>query len=111
MKRWEKAVANKWASSATHAFLLHLNISDQVWNEKENCFESLTEHLSSSTILADACFVAIYNRADGIYFRSEEEEKRFLEFYKLLHPDVNSKRENIAEIIFYENRRKLFYAL
>lgn len=115
MRRWEKAVAYKWRANATHTFLLHLNISDLVWNETAKKFESLTEHLISSTILRDARFVAVYNRADGISFPSEGQEKDFLNFLAKLHPEVSnhpmSKGQNLAVGEFHEERRKLGYAL
>lgn len=110
MKRWEKAVANKWTPGAAHTFLLHLNVSDLFWNEEDKQFESLTEHLISSTVLTEACFVAIYNRADGIRFPNLMEEEKFLRFYKKLHPQMEGSN-NIAEIIFRSERRKLSYAL
>lgn len=111
MKRWEKAVANKWGAGAAHMFLLHLNVSDLVWNEEDKEYESLTDHLISSTILRDACFVAIYNRADGIHFPSAAHEKNFLTFYKKLYPEVTSQGKNIAESEFLEKRNRLSYAL
>lgn len=111
MKRWEKAVNNKWASGATHTFLLHLNVSDLFWDEEDKQFESLTEHLISSTILRDACFTAIYNRADGICFPSPVEEDLFIKFLTKLHSQVDSQGKNIAEMKFRVDRYKLSYAL
>lgn len=108
MKRWEKALNYKWNSGAAHTFLLYLDVASEILNEKK--FETLAEHLVSSSAVGKAKFVAFYNRGSGIKFATEEMEKEFLKFIAALRPGLNQSKENAAVAEFKLYRRDLAYA-
>lgn len=112
MKRWEKSIQNKWLAGASHTFLLYLNVNDDIRNNNEEKFESLTGHIISETVLKDAAFIALFNRGEGIFFATEEMEEKFLYFLQTLYPDKDPyTHQNIAVAEFNEKRVNLDYAL
>lgn len=108
MKRWEKAINYKWHSGAAHTFLLYLDVASEILKEKR--FETLSEHLVSSSAAGRSKFVAFYNRGSGIRFASEAMEREFLKFLSTLHPEADQSGRNAAEALFRLHRRDLSYA-
>lgn len=87
MIRWEKAMKYKWQSCSSHTFFLHLNVYDNFLDRKRKNFESLAEHLLSSTIVGDAEVVAFFNRGTGIQFTNDDSESKVLRILEAKFPD------------------------
>jgi len=109
MKSWEKALNYKWDSGASHMFFLYLDVASEILHEKK--FETLPEHLVSSSAASKARFIAFYNRGAGIYFATDLMEKEFIKFLKTLYPETNRvSGQNVAEAMFKLHRNELAYA-
>ncbi len=110
MKRWEKAIAHKWRSKTSHAFLLYLNVEDDFLNDVGE-FEKLPDYLVSGTAIGKAHFVATFNRGTGIRF-ARGQEFEFLAFLEALKPELNPLTgKNAAVEEFFAFRNSIPYAL
>src|SRR3989344_825966 len=108
---WLKDLENKFAAKAAHTFLLNLNIADLVLTQ-DGQLEALGEHLVSEKPVANATFIAFFNRGTGIQFPTPEAEKKFLKFLALHFPILDpGTGQNITEQYFMRHRTEVVYML
>ncbi len=115
MRDWLSSLRSKYDSGAAHAFLLYLNVADNILEAENEVlhFLSLSDYLIAKSPLSQAKFVAIFNLGTGIHFASEEMEKQFLAFLEHLKPSAFPKElggKNIAVAEFLEKRSNSTYA-
>lgn len=119
---WLEDLKNKCAARAAHAFLLHLNVADAILREhpperpgssgRAGRLEELSEYLVAQKPLADATFIAFFNRGTGIQFPTPEMEKKFLKFLELHFPMIDpASSQNIAVSYFKKHRANVAYML
>jgi transitional endoplasmic reticulum ATPase len=118
MKSFAKALRYKWQAGASHAFVLYLNVWDEILNptlSEKGTIEQMSDHLLSSSVVGDALFAAFFDRGRGIRFPTKKTEERFLEFLAKLHPETNVAGKNAAVELFHVHRQdpslRIVYAL
>jgi len=82
---WITALQDRFASGASHAFLLYLNISDD-FVSKDGDFDQLRFFLAKSAPFDNYHFVAFFNRGTGTAFPTPDMEAKFVKFLDTIDP-------------------------